>query len=54
MIRTVLFKSVFSFNKQIFQLFQFIRSVLRLLKHTKRIKFQNAKILYLESLNYDK
>ena len=46
--------SIFSLNKQIFQLFQSIRAILRLLNHAKRIKFQNSKILYLESLNYDK
>ena len=40
-----LFKLVFSLNKQIFQLFQFIRAILRLLKHAKRLKFQNSKIL---------
>ena len=40
-----LFKSVFSLNKQIFQLFQFIRAVLRLLNHARRLKFQNSKIL---------
>ena len=28
-----LFKSVFSLNKQIFQLFQFIKAILRLLNH---------------------
>ena len=49
-----LFKSVYSLNKQIFQLFQFIRAILRLLNHAKRLKVQNSKILYLESLNYDK
>ena len=49
-----LFKSVFSLNKQIFQLFQFIGAILRLLNHAKRLKFQNSKILYLESLNSDK
>ena len=49
-----LFKLVFSLNKQIFQPFQFIRAILRLLNHAKRLKFQNSKILYLESLNYDK
>ena len=49
-----LLKSVFSLNKQIFQLFQFIRAILRLLNHAKRLKFQNSKILYLESLSYDK
>ena len=49
-----LFKLVFSLNKQIFQLFQFIRAILRLLNHVERLKFQNSKILYLESLNYDK
>ena len=49
-----LFKLVFSLNKQIFQLFQFIRAILRLVNHAKRLKFQNSKILYLESLNYDK
>ena len=49
-----LFKSVFSLNKQIFQLFQFIRAILRFLNHAKRLTFQNSKILYLESLNYDK
>ena len=49
-----LFKSVFSLNKQIFQLFQFIRVILKLLNHAKRLKCQNSKILYLESLNYDK
>ena len=49
-----LFKSVFFLNKQIFQLFQFVRAILRLLNHAKRIKFQNSMILYLESLNYDK
>ena len=49
-----LFKSVFSLNKQIFQLFQFNRAKLRLLNHAKRIRFQNSMILYLESLNYDK
>ena len=31
----MLFKSVFSLNKQIFQLFQFIRAILRLLTHVK-------------------
>ena len=41
----VLLKLVFSLNKQIFQLFQFIRAILRLLNHAKRIKFQNSKIL---------
>ena len=49
-----LFKPVFSLNKQIFQLFQFIRAILKLLNHPKRLKFQNSKILYLECLNYDK
>ena len=49
-----LFKSVFSLNQQIFQLFQFIRAIVKLLNHGKRLKFQNSKILYLESLNYDK
>ena len=48
-----LFKSVFSSNKQIFQWFQFIRTILRLLNHAKRLKFQSSNILYLESLNYD-
>ena len=48
------FKSAFSLNKQIFEMFQFIRAILRLLNHAKRLKFQNSKILYLESLNYDK
>ena len=49
-----LFKSVFSLNKPIFQLFQFIRAIERLINHGKRLKFQNSRILYLESLNYDK
>ena len=49
-----LFMLVFSLNKQTFQLFQFIRTILRLLNYAKRLKFQNSKILYLESLNYDK
>ena len=49
-----LFKLVFSLNKQIFQMFQFIRAILRLLNHAKRLKFQNSKILYVESLNYGK
>ena len=40
-----LFKSLFSLNKQIFQLFQFIRAILRLLNHARRLKFQNSKIL---------
>ena len=40
-----LFKLVFSLNKQIFQLFQFIRATLRLLNHAKRFKFKNSKIL---------
>ena len=40
-----LFNSVFSLTKQIFQLFQFIRAILRLLKHAKRLKFENSKIL---------
>ena len=34
-----LFKSVFSLNKQIFQLFQFIWAILRLLNHARRLKF---------------
>ena len=34
-----LFKSVFSLTKQIFQLFQFIRAILRLLNHARRLKF---------------
>ena len=49
-----LFKSVFSSNKHIFQLFEFITSILRVLNHGKRLTFQNSKILYLESLIYDK
>ena len=49
-----LFKSVFSSNMQIFQLFQFITSILRVLNHGIRLTFQNSKILYLESLIYDK
>ena len=40
-----LFKSGFSLNKQIFQLFQFIRAILWLLNHARRLKFQNSKIL---------
>ena len=40
-----LFKLVFSLNKQIFQLFQFIRTILRLLNQARRLKFQNSKIL---------
>ena len=40
-----LFKSVFSLNKQIFQLFQCITTILRLISHAKRLKFQNSKIL---------
>ena len=40
-----LFKSVFSLNRQIFKLFQFIRAILRLLNHAKRLKLQNSKIL---------
>ena len=40
-----LLKLVFSLNKQIFQLFQFIRAILRLLNHAKRLKFQNSKNL---------
>ena len=40
-----LFKLVFSLNKQIFQLFWFIRAILRLLNHTRRLKFQNSQIL---------
>ena len=35
-----LFTLLFSLNKQIIQLFQFIRAILRLLNHTKRLKFQ--------------
>ena len=34
-----LFKPVFSLNKQIFQLFQFIWAILRLLNHARRLKF---------------
>ena len=49
-----LLKSVFSSNKQIFELFQFIRAILKLLNHAKRLTFQNSKILYLELLNYNK
>ena len=49
-----LFNLVFCSNKQIFQLFQFIRAILRLLNHSRKLKFQNSKILYLESSNYDK
>ena len=49
-----LFKLVFSLYRQIFQLFQFIRAILGLLNHAKRLKFQNSKILYLKSLHYDK
>ena len=49
-----LFKSVFSLNKQIFQLFQFIRAIVRLINHGKSLKFQNSWTFYLESLNYDK
>ena len=33
-------KSVFFLNKQIFQLFQFIRAILRLLNHAKRLNFK--------------
>ena len=39
-----LFKLVFSLNKEIFQLFQFIRAILRFLNHARRLKFQNSKI----------
>ena len=49
-----LLKSVPSINKQLFQLFQFIRATKRLLNHARRLKYPNSKILYLESLNYDK
>ena len=49
-----LFKMVFSLNKQIFQLFQFIRAVLGLVNNAKRLKFQNSKIVYLESMNCEK
>ena len=36
-----LFKSVFSLNNEIFQPFQFITAILRLLNHAQRHKFQN-------------
>ena len=49
-----LFKIVLSLNKQIFHLFQFIRAILGLVNNAKSFKFQNSKILYLESLNYEK
>ena len=35
-----LFKSVFSLNKQIVQLFQFIRAILKLLNHAKNLNFK--------------
>ena len=38
-----LFKSVFSLNKQIFQLFQFIRTILGLLNHARRLKISKFK-----------
>ena len=50
-----LFKSVFSLTKQIFQLFQFIRAILRLLNQARRLKFQNSKILlkFLNGLKFN-
>ena len=47
-----LFKSVLSLNNQIFQLFQFIRAISRLLNHAKDLKFKDFIFMYVLSYVY--